>query len=397
MRQTQFIPSARNVTRHAVAWLVNALQWTTPTRGVDPTLLVRLLVRAAAEMRSLSAIVADAVGAPSLERVRRAILAQLPSQAPDFLPTASRALHQNLPAGLRRRPRVVSIDLHLRPYYGRIRTRGIYRGQSKAGTRTFFAYATALVVQRGQTFTLGVTPVVKGQEQTAYLAELIRQVRAAGVQVRHLLLDRGFYAATTIQWLQEQSLRFVMPMIRRGRRGRTKATCTGTERFFVKGRRGWDRYTWTTRPRRARRRGKPTVVVVTVAVCMAPVPKSPRAKKRKKGPLVYACHGISAPPPQVVVGYRRRFGIETSYRQLGEGLAATCSTRAVYRLLLVVIALVLRNLWVWLHWVHLSEPGGARGRSRRLRLDRLRLRRLMSWLVVELNRKLRMQTIDSTA
>jgi hypothetical protein len=82
---------------------------------------------------------------------------------------------------------------------------------------------------------------------------------------------------------------------------------------------------------------------------------------------------------------KARFGIETSYRQLGPCLAATCSTNASYRFLLVVIALVLRNEWVWMHAEVLSERCGSRGGGRRLRLETLRLRGLTSWWVHELD------------
>jgi IS4 transposase len=45
--------------------------------------------------------------------------------------------------------------------------------------------------------------------------------------------------------------------------------------------------------------------------------------------------------------YRRRFGVETSYRQLGEGLAKTTTKCTAWRMMLIAVALLLRNLWVW--------------------------------------------------
>ena len=52
----------------------------------------------------------------------------------------------------------------------------------------------------------------------------------------------------------------------------------------------------------------------------------------------------------VFATYRLRFGIETSYRQMHEGRIRTTTRRPAVRLLYVGIALVLRNLWVWLHY-----------------------------------------------
>ena len=48
------------------------------------------------------------------------------------------------------------------------------------------------------------------------------------------------------------------------------------------------------------------------------------------------------------MAYRRRFGIETSYRQLNEGKGKTTKKDVAYRLLLVGLALLLRQVWVWL-------------------------------------------------
>ena len=98
--------------------------------------------------------------------------------------------------------------------------------------------------------------------------------------------------------------------------------------------------------------------------------------------MVYACHGIHMTPDEVRQCYRKRFRIETSYRQLGEGLATTCSSNRVYRLLVVAIALVLRNLWVWLHWQFLAKRTD-QGREQRLNL--LTLRTLMYWILRKLD------------
>ena len=75
--------------------------------------------------------------------------------------------------------------------------------------------------------------------------------------------------------------------------------------------------------------------------------------------------------------YRKRFAIETSYRQMHQGRARTCTRIPLVRLLLVGIALVLRNVWVGLHYAILSTP---RRGGRRLELDRLTLETMLLWL-----------------
>ena len=75
---------------------------------------------------------------------------------------------------------------------------------------------------------------------------------------------------------------------------------------------------------------------------------------------------------------RTRFGIETSYRQMNQLRIRSSTQNPTLRLLFVAVALVLRNLWAWLHWVVLSTryAGG-----RRVRLSRLRLRTMGLWLL----------------
>ena len=388
MRHSHYTLSARSVASCALQWLLNTFQWTTKSAKVTPKLLVQLLLRAATERRSLSAVVGESQNAPAWETVRTNLFACLPDDPHQLAPTVSEALHARLPKSLRKRPRTMAVDFHLRPYYGHKKTKGIYRGAAEAGTHNFFAFATLLVLRRGQSFTVALTPVKKGEEQTDVLARLIWQAGQEGLKVRRLLLDRGFYAATTMVWLQQQGIAFVMPMIRRGKKGRTKAQSTGTAKFFVPRRRGWDRYTFTSRPRRGGKKQKG--VTVSFDVCI--VPRS-QHRSKKRGPLVFACHQISWSAKEVAKRYRHRFGIETSYRQLGESLVVTCSKNRSYRLLLVLIALVLRNLWVWLHWQHLSV---GRGEHRQLRLELLRLRKMTRWIMWVLDRVLQMQPVDIT-
>src|SRR3954447_23756054 len=73
--------------------------------------------------------------------------------------------------------------------------------------------------------------------------------------------------------------------------------------------------------------------------------------------LVYAFWGMNPSATRWVrETYRKRFAIETSYRQGDQGGARTCTRNRLVRLLLVGVALVLRNVWVWLHYAVLSTP-----------------------------------------
>ena len=75
--------------------------------------------------------------------------------------------------------------------------------------------------------------------------------------------------------------------------------------------------------------------------------------------------------------YRQRFGIETSYRQMNQCRIRTTTKKFNVRFLYVAIALLLRNLWVWLHYFVLSSP---RRGCRRYNWDRLPVERMLLWL-----------------
>jgi hypothetical protein len=387
MRHCQSMLSCKDVCGYATNLLMGALAsigWVAGAVTVEPLLLVQLLVRAGAERRSLEAIALLARDLPCSQTIRNALALLLPKTTAELEPVIVKALHRRLPKALKRRPRTMAIDMHNKPYYGDKKTPGTYRGQPKASTKTFFAYATLLVIRKGQTYTVGLVSIVNGEELHSIIEKLLAQATSQGLRSRRLLLDRGFYAAKVMLHLQQRQQPFLMPMIRRGKSGRTKKECTGTAQFFVKGRRGWAKYHWEARLRDGGRKGPRTKV--TTDVCMVPKTNK-RGQKGKGAPLVFASYGMKNLAPAAVAAlYRKRFRIETSYRQMREGLAMTCSKDPVYRLLLVLIAFVLRNLWVWLHWTRLAgrDPDG----KRVLRLELLRARRMLHCLIRYLDNKL---------
>ena len=98
-----------------------------------------------------------------------------------------------------------------------------------------------------------------------------------------------------------------------------------------------------------------------------------RAGQRTAAWLVYVCLQVADPPLRVRQRYRRRFGIESSYRLLEQVRARTPSPSAGLRFLLLGVALLIVNVWIHLHWQFLRVPGRGprRGARHVLRLDRM--------------------------
>ena len=84
--------------------------------------------------------------------------------------------------------------------------------------------------------------------------------------------------------------------------------------------------------------------------------------------------------------YLPRFGIETSYRQMNEARIRTCTRDPRQRLLFVGIALVLRNVWVWLHFKLAKRKGDE---NPQLFLELLRFNEMLLWITQVIQRLLR--------
>ena len=82
---------------------------------------------------------------------------------------------------------------------------------------------------------------------------------------------------------------------------------------------------------------------------------------------------MDEPPQRIRQRYRRRFGIESSYRLMDQVRARTTSPHAALRFVLMGLAVLLLNMWIHLHWQFLRVPGRGPRRVARshFRLDRL--------------------------
>ena len=272
---------------------------------------------------------------------------------------------------LRKHLQRLAIDLTLIPYHGRPfrDLTEVYRGQAQSGTSHFHAYATAYVVRKGQRYTVALTGVRKGEPLKEVVQRLLRQAASVGVRPRLLLLDRGFYSVAVVRYLQAARYPFLMPVVCHGRSPKQSGGPSGSYVFRTWKKSGWATYTLTDAQKRT----------ATGSICVKCHNYRGQWKRHGRQALIYAYWGYQPPSPDSVFEtYRLRFGIETSYRQMHEGRIRTTTRRPAVRLLYVGIALVLRNLWVWLHYTILSMP--ARG-GRVIRLERLRWATLLLWLL----------------
>lgn len=349
------------------SWLSEAIAL--PDHGWKCTAAVvwMLLIRAAARQQSICAASRDLKDAPSDQAIFDALQDGLPKATRVLERHLVAALQTNLPRKLVRHAREVAIDWHLIPYHGEPQQSDneLYRSAPKSGTTKFHAYATACVVEDGWRYTVALTWIKQGEKPVTVLKRLWEQIAKIGLKIKVLLLDRQFFSVPVMNWLIGQRQPFLMPVVLRGRPSKKRRKATGL-RAFRRQAAGW--YSYTHRDQTAS---------VSISICVAYKSyTNKKSQKRTNKKLLFAAWGVKRSPRATCELYRRRFGIESSYRQLQQARIRTCTRDPKLRLLFVGIALVLRNVWVWLHATHLADPGGER------RLERLRFRRLLEWLAM---------------
>jgi len=305
-----------------------------------PTVVWSIVLRAAARMISIFAACRDLANAPSQQAVFDALEAGLPRTLSVLEKRLNWALTTSWPRRLQRRRWQVAIDWHLTPYYGEAhKSRNeIYRSKQRQGTTHFHAYATACIVQYGQRYTLALTWVRRHESTVTVLRRLLARIRELAVKIKVLLLDRAFFTAAVTAFLQREKLPFLMPVMFRGRppkKKRKKGAKKGL-RWLKRQKAGWYQHTL--------KNGKEPI---KISVCVAYRTYYNR-KKRKRGQqkLLFAAWRVRGAPTEIRERYRKRFGIETSFRQMRQARIYTCTRNPHLRLVFVAVALLLRNLWV---------------------------------------------------
>jgi hypothetical protein len=370
MRPRQYTITPSHIHAHASWRIQQHVRLPDHGRKCRACVLWAVLFYAASRITSLAAACAALRDAPSDTAAHDALLAGLPAFAA-LQRRLNRALQGDLPDGLRRRRQPLSVDLTLLPYHGQPLhdVNEIYRSQAKSGTSHFHAYATAYVIRKGRRFTVALTAVSREDPLPEVLKRLLRQAAWAGVRPRYLLLDRGFCSVDVICYLQAARRTWLMPLTLRGRKAGHPKGPSGSRVFATWKQSGWGRYTMTNAAGSKAR----------FDVCVKCRNRRGERGRRGRQALVYAFGGALNPSSYqwVKETYRSRFAIETSYRQMNQARIRTCTRDPLLRLLYVGVALVLRNVWVWLHWEVLAQR---RRGGRRIDLGRMSFRRMLLWL-----------------
>lgn len=315
-------------------------------------MLVDVLLKASTEGSSIEAVCNDLEDVADSNTIRETLNEQF--EVGDLWEQEVRmnhALASHIPPDMPQGGLELAMDFHDEPFYGKSAELRSYavRSQAQKGTTRFYRIASAYIIWRQVRLTLAVTYVLPEHDTLSVVRLLLQRVLRLGFHATVLYLDKGFCSGSIIEYLQEQRQATIIACTIRGKTGGTRALCKGRKSYRTS-------YTFTD--------GTTSDIVM-----MATLPKR-RGGKRGRKWLAYIIIGLEDwTPKKVKRQYRRRFGIECSYRQMRQLRIITNSRNPAFRFFVLGFALLLVTIWAWFRWLFCRIK--AKGR---LRVDETLLR-----------------------
>lgn len=241
-----------------------------------------------------------------------------------------------------------AIDLTLIPYHGEPKedTNEIVRSKAKQGTTHFHGYASLYVIKHNKRVTLDIVSIQKNTPMAWVVARFIQTIKKEGYEIKLLCLDKGFYQARVLKFLQKRKIPTIIPAVPRGRSG-------GIRKKFG-----------TSRSYRTRYTLRSWKYDCEVTFDLYVIKKYCKKRYGRSGTKVfsYVVLNTKIAVESVFEVYRKRFGIESSYRLMNSCRVRTSSRDPTYRLYLVFLSFLIMNYWIVSQWLYISEPrrGGRR-------------------------------------
>jgi len=325
-----------------------------------------VLVKAAATGQTIETVCNDLDDMVDGETIRGYLNEQVKV---DDLHGLEQQVNQALVSGLPRRiwkPKLeIAIDLHDEPFYGHSpELLGLTcGGKAHKGTTRFFRLATAYLIFKDMRLTLGLLFVRPEDELSEIVAALLRRLRILGLKVKRLYLDKGFCSIPVLRHIEKSGWPAILACPIRGKKGGTRGLCQGNKSYR------------TQHTFKSQENGAFTAPMAIVRSYTSH--KRSKRKKRRAIWLVYVVLNCDFNPKTVRKLYRKRFGIETSYRCMRHVRAWTTSRNGALRFLLMSLGFILTNLWVELRWRFCQVK--QRGR-RQIDAKRFELQQLLGFL-----------------
>jgi len=345
-------------------------------RDLDDAGLWEMLMYASVNRMTIESACHELAQAPSGNTVREHLAKALDKRRAEVVKLEEQinaALRDQLPRRVRRRLSQlrfeIAIDLHDIPYHGQpaLSPDEVRRGPAKSGTTHFHSYATLAIVHDQRRYELAMTFVWADESLAEVVARLIQAGKRLKLRLRRAYLDKGFCGRQVFAVLRAHRLPYIIPIPLRGKKDEHGVYQGGIGQLFTGRRSYYTRYTFNA--------NSPDAYTTEVAIVRTY--SGGRYGRHRAAWFAYAVYGVEhIPPHQIFTLYRRRFSIESGYRQLEQVRARTASPSPALRLLLVGLALILLNVYMTFRqlWLTVHRYGS------RVRHVWLTLRRLALWL-----------------
>lgn len=312
-----------------------------PFRSLDQMTVFDILLRAASGTDTLENTCRVLKNAPCSNMIRNSL--EQYSNLPEAENHINRALQAKLPPGIRDSRLYLATDYNKLPYYGVPSPKEIpYVCKSKAesGTTKFYVYATVYVIRKNRRVTIALTAVRADDTLCDVLTRLFSFIASMNITVKCLYADRGYYSVPVIRWLKDRNIPFVMPAVIRGKNGGTRQVVSDKSTRITE-------YTMQSQK------------YGSIKFDMAVICVYSKGKYGRHGTeaFAYAFYMIDIPVRQIHKAYRKRFGIETSFRQKNLCRIRTTIKDPGIRVLFVALSFIILNVWVFLLREYVSYPG----------------------------------------
>ena len=304
--------------------------------------LYDILIGIAANRGTTESVCAELAGAPDPETIRRYFREQfIVEQLPELQRSINDGLAANWPKKLRRGgPIEVAFDFHNRPYYGKQKQEeGLWvSGEAKDGTTRFYQVATAYAILHSQRVILAIRFVLPGDQPVEVVKELRQMLLLRALRIGALYLDKGFSGFPVLNYLRRSKQPSSIACPIRGKNGGTRALCRGRASYRTD-------YTFNE--------CRESEFRAQLAVCRVfTMSRRTKRHKRRAEWLLFIMIALDWAPERCRQRYRKRFGVETSYRLGNKQLGWTTSPNPAYRFVLIGLGFLLLNLWVHLCWIY---------------------------------------------
>jgi hypothetical protein len=228
------------------------------------------------------------------------------------------------------KPVILAIDWHDEMYYGDPDdSDGVIGTQPKKGSHYAYRYSTASVLIDGERITVAVKPIVKGTLLVEQVKDLLNCVQFEHkIKVKLVLLDRGYFSADLLRYLNSTGIDYIMQVPN-----------------FYHFTEEEDIPTFTTSSHRRKKEEQATFRLVVVK-------EEDHDDDDDDDKLyLFATNNKQMSPKRMRKLFRKRWGIETSYRMIRKFLARTTSKIYQLRMFYFYFAIMLYNLWVMMNYL----------------------------------------------